>query len=60
MKCIFTVLGLALLMGCANNDCPRKKKDCRNDVVNKVENSAIDQKAVAQEEPIEKVLVPSK
>jgi hypothetical protein len=61
MKSVFTVLGLALLMGCANNDCPRKKKDCGNDVANKVESSLIDQKAVAQEEPpVEKVLAPSK
>lgn len=33
MKSIFAVLGLALLMGCANNsenndNCPRKDKSC--------------------------------
>ena len=60
MKSVFTVLGLALLMGCAtNNDCPRKDKGCGNDVVNKVESSAIEQKAVAQEQPVEKVVTPS-
>ena len=59
MKKIYAVLGLALLMGCANSndDCPRKKKDCGNSLT-KVEAPAVEQKTVAQEDA--SVATPSK
>jgi hypothetical protein len=48
MKSICAVLGLALLMGCANNDCPRKEKDCGKRLTTQ-EASAIEKQEVAQE-----------
>ncbi len=52
MKSVFAVLGLALLMGCANsndnNDCPRKDKSCGKGVTSS-EASTAGQKDAAQE-----------
>jgi hypothetical protein len=50
MKKICAVLGLALLMGCASNDdCPRKKKDCGNNVTKQAEAPVNEPKTIAQE-----------
>ena len=54
MKQVWAVLGLALLMGCANSnssDCPRKDKSCGKDLTSDV----FEQKDAAQE-----VTAPSK
>ncbi len=57
MKGICAVLGLALLMGCGNSrDCPRKKKDCGNDLAK--ESPLTEQRVVAQEDA--SVIKPSK
>ena len=50
MKSVSVVLGLALLMGCANsgnNDCPRKDKSCGKNLTN-VETSAVVQSEADQ------------
>jgi hypothetical protein len=60
MKRISIVLGLALLMGCANSDnggCPRKDKGCGKNVTT-VENTAVVQSEAAQ--TVEESVTPSK
>jgi hypothetical protein len=50
MKRVSVVLGLALLMGCANsgnNDCPRKDRSCGKNLTN-VESPAVDQNEADQ------------
>lgn len=50
MKRVSAVLGLALLMGCANSgnsDCPRKDKSCGKNLTN-VETTAVVQNDAAQ------------
>ena len=57
------VLGLALLMGCANsgnNDCPRKDKGCGKKCLTSTEASVAEQKEVAQEDaPVVENATPS-
>ena len=48
MKKICAVLGLALLMGCAKEECPRKDKGCGKGLTNQ-EVPIAEQKEVAQE-----------
>ena len=52
MKRVYAVLGLALLMGCANSDntdCPRKDKSCGKGIAS-VEASTALLKEAAQED----------
>ena len=56
MKRVYTVLGLALLMGCANSgnnsDCPRKDKSCGKGITQNLTSAevvAVEHKEAAQE-----------
>ena len=63
MKRVFAVLGLALLVGCANggnSDCPRKDKSCGKNLTS-AETSVVEQKdAVQQAAPAVENVTPSK
>lgn len=62
MKRVFAVLGLALLMGCANNsdnnDCPRKDKSCGKRLTN-AEASTTQQTNAVQEVAVKENVTPS-